>query len=135
MGRNLEMNSDNKMRLTLSELKHTWIIDIDGTIVKHNGYKTDGRDTFLSGAREFLASIPEDDMIIFMTSRTSDYREKTIAFLDDNGIRYDEIIFDVPYGERILINDRKPSGLDMSVAVNTDRDVCPAYDIVTDHEK
>ena len=28
-----------------------------------------------------------------------------------------------PYGERILINDRKPSGLDMSVAVNAESDV------------
>ena len=30
--------------------------------------------------------------------------------------------FDAPYGERIVVNDRKPSGLGMSVAVNIERD-------------
>ena len=43
-------------------------------------------------------------------------------FLKDNGIRYDHIIFEAPYGERIVINDKKPSGLPVSVAVNTERD-------------
>lgn len=109
--------------IKLSPLGHTWILDIDGTIVKHNGYKIDGKDTLLDGAAEFLANIPEGDMIIFVTSRTEEYRELTVDFLRKNNIRYDHIIFGAPYGERILINDRKPSGLDMSVAVNTERDV------------
>ncbi|MGO5315370.1 hypothetical protein ACTQ1O_13360 [Bilifractor sp. LCP21S3_A7] len=108
--------------MIMSTLPKTWILDLDGTIVKHNGYKIDGIDTMLSGAREFIDSIPADDMIIFLTSRTDEYRELTIDFLRINNIRYNEIIFNVPYGERILVNDRKPSGLDMSVAVNVDRD-------------
>lgn len=109
--------------IKLSPLGHTWLLDIDGTIVKHNGYKIDGEDTLLDGAAEFLANIPEGDMIIFVTSRTEEYRELTVDFLRKNHIRYDHIIFGAPYGERILINDRKPSGLDMSVAVNTQRDI------------
>lgn len=109
--------------IKLSPLGHTWILDIDGTIVKHNGYKIDGEDTLLDGAAEFLAGIPEGDMIIFVTSRTEEYRELTVDFLRKNNIRYDHIIFGAPYGERILINDRKPSGLDMSIAVNTERNV------------
>lgn len=44
------------------------------------------------------------------------------AFRGANRIRYDHIIFDAPYGERIVVNDRKPSGLGMSVAVNIERD-------------
>jgi hypothetical protein len=28
----------------------------------------------------------------------------------------------MPMGERILVNDRKPSGLDMSIVMNIDRD-------------
>ena len=32
------------------------------------------------------------------------------------------IVYGLPYGERILINDRKPSGLPTAIAVNTDRD-------------
>lgn len=109
--------------IKVSSLNKTWILDIDGTIAKHNGYKLDGHDTLLDGAKEFLNSIPQSDMIVFITSRTDEYRQLTIDFLKENNIRYDHIIFNAPYGERILINDRKPSGLNMSVAVNTQRDV------------
>ena len=76
----------------------------------------------LAGAKEYLAEIPLEDKIIIVTSRTEEYREMTIRFLRENGIRYDEILFDMPFGERILVNDRKPSGLDMAVAVNLNRD-------------
>lgn len=109
--------------LVLSTLGHTWIFDIDGTIVKHNGYKIDGKDTFLDGAKEFLDGLPEKDMIVFMTSRTEEYRNITETFLKENKIRYDYIIFGVPYGERILVNDEKPSGLKTSISINSQRDV------------
>lgn len=108
--------------LVLSALGHTWILDLDGTIVKHNGYKIDGEDSFLPGAKKFLNSIPEKDMIVFLTSRTEEYRKSTVKFLEQNGIRYDHIIFNAPYGERILINDDKPSGLKMSKGICTRRD-------------
>ena len=113
----------------MSDLKHkvsalnkTWIFDLDGTIVKHNGYKIDGIDSFLTGAKEFLENIPKEDMIIFLTSRKEEYKKQTIEFLQEYGIRYNQIIFNAPYGERILINDRKLSGLNCSLAVNTQRD-------------
>ena len=109
-------------RLKLSPLGHTWLLDLDGTIVKHNGYKLDGHDTLLEGVSEFLSSIPERDMVVFITSRTEDCRKMTESFLRANGIRYNYIIFNAPYGERILVNDRKPSGLDTAIAVNTERD-------------
>ena len=104
-------------KLVLSTLGHTWIIDLDGTIVKHNGYKLDGKDTFLPGAINFLQSIPKKDMVIFLTSRAEEYKRSTEEMLRDNGIRYDHIIFNAPYGERVLINDDKPSGLVMSIAI------------------
>lgn len=107
--------------LVLSTLGHTWILDIDGTLVTHNGYKIDGGDTFLPGAEEFLKAIPEQDMIIFITSRTEKYRKITERFFQEHGIRYDYILFGAPYGERILINDDKPSGLQMGIAVNVPR--------------
>ncbi len=109
-------------KITLSTLGHTWIIDLDGTIVKHNGYKLDGIDSFLPGAKEFLESIPEKDMIIFLTSRTDDYRDITEQFLKSNNIVYDQIIYNAPYGERILINDDKPAGLKTGYSVNVKRD-------------
>ena len=108
--------------VVISSLAHTWILDLDGTIVKHNGYKIDGEDTFLDGAENFLKSIPNEDMIIIITSRTDKYRDITINFLNANHVRYNHIIFNAPYGERILINDNKPSGLKMGIAINCDRD-------------
>ena len=114
--------SNMNNEIILSSLHKTWIFDIDGTIVKHNGYKIDGVDTLLSGAKEYINNIPKEDMIIFLTSRTDEYKKLTIDFLEQNNIRYDYIIFNAPYGERIIINDKKPSGLNMSYAINTNRD-------------
>jgi 23S rRNA G2445 N2-methylase RlmL len=108
-------------KLTLSSLGHTWILDLDGTVVKHNGYKIDGHDTFLDGAKDFLDSIPKDDMVIFITSRIVEYKEITENFLAINGIKYDYIIYNAPYGERILINDNKPSGLKTAHSINIER--------------
>ncbi len=45
-----------------------------------------------------------------------------IRFLAESGLRYDEILFHMPMGERIVVNDRKPSGIDMAVAINCERD-------------
>ena len=111
-----------KNELVLSTLDHTWILDLDGTIVKHNGYKEDGTDTILDGALDFLKSIPDKDMIVFVTSRSEDIKMKTEEFLTENGIRFDHIIYNAPYGERILVNDDKPSGLKMCYGISTIRD-------------
>lgn len=108
--------------LILSTLPKTWVLDLDGTILKHNGYKIDGVDTLLPGAKEYLDQIPAEDYILILTSRTDEYRNQTISFLKENGIRYNEILFNIPMGERIVVNDRKPSGLDMAFAINMDRD-------------
>lgn len=56
-------------------------------------------------------------MIILLISRKNDLKQKTEDFLNKHGVRYNAIIFNVPYGERILINDNKPSGLRTAVAV------------------
>ncbi len=118
--------------IKVSALAKTWFFDIDGTIVKHNGYKIDGYDSFLPGAKEFLQSIPDKDMVIFITARTDEFKQMTIDFLQANGIRYDRIIFNAPYGERILVNDRKPSGLNVSIAINTERDKFMSESFVVD---
>lgn len=109
--------------LVLSPLGHTWILDLDGTIVKHNGYKIDGHDSFLPNAKDFLDNIPITDMIVFVTSRTDAYKHQTIEFLKQNCVRYDHIIFNAPYGERIIVNDDKPGGLNCSYAVRGMRNV------------
>lgn len=109
-------------KLILSTLPKTWIFDLDGTLVKHNGYKMDGKDTLLEGVKEYMQSIPAEDKIVIFTSRTDDYKADTVHFLEQNAVRYDEILFNMPMGERIVVNDRKPSGIEMAIAINCDRD-------------
>ena len=108
------------MVLKLSSLPKTWIIDLDGTILKHNGYK-EGKDELLKGVKEFFDVIPNEDTIIILTSRETKYTDQTINFLKQNKIRYDHIIFNIPFGERILINDKKESGLITAYAINKER--------------
>ena len=119
-------------KLVLSNLGHTWILDLDGTIVKHNGYKTDGHDSLLEGAKDFIRSIPEKDLIVIITSREEAFREITERYLQENEIRYDHIIFNAPHGERILLNDNKPGGLRMSYALAGERDIWSIPEIETD---
>ena len=115
----------NSMEQTVyvSPLGKTWIFDIDGTLCKHNGYKLDGFDTVLPGVKDFFSRLSTEDKVILVTSRKKEYASITESFLHDNNIRYDAIIYDMPYGERILVNDKKPSGLITGIAVNTERDV------------
>lgn len=116
--------------LTLSTLPKTWIFDLDGTLVKHNGYKIDGHDSLLDGAKKYVDSIPPEDYVMILTSRTDEYRDMTLSFLKETEIRYDKILFNMPMGERIIVNDRKPSGIDMAVAINIDRNAAGFPEIV-----
>ena len=108
------------MQLKMSPLPKTWIFDLDGTLVTHNAYKT-GEDVLLPGVLDFLQKIPPDDYILIITGREKEAKEQTIKFLNKVGIRFNEIIFEMPLGERILINDDKPSGLQTSFAVRLKR--------------
>ena len=119
--------------LHLSKLGKTWIFDIDGTIVKHNGYKIDGHDTLLDGAKEFFSEkINNDDIVVLITSRKKMYQEQTENFLKANNIRFDYIIYEAPYGERIIINDNKPSGLTTAISIPTERDQFLQENIIID---
>ena len=120
------------MNIILSALSHTWILDLDGTIVKHNGYKNKGEDSLLPGVKNFFDSIPATDMVVLITSRKIEYKELTEQFLTENNIRYDHIIYDAPYGERILINDNKPSGLEMAKSICLDRDAGMDFEVKLD---
>ncbi len=112
------------MKLELSPLGHTWLLDLDGTVIKHNGHRLDGTDSLLAGAETLFSRIPEGDMIVFVTSRRKEEQEETEAFLRAQHIPFDHIVYGLPYGERILVNDSKPSGLKTAIAINTQRDLC-----------
>jgi len=104
-----------------SDLNKTWIFDLDGTLLKHNGYKNGGEE-LLPGVKDFFSKISKDDRIVILTARDTKYQQITEKFLNDNGTRFDHIIYDLPIGERILFNDKKPSGLKTAYAYNLDRD-------------
>ena len=108
-------------RLRLSSLPHTWLIDIDGTLLRHNGYKQGG-DELLEGVLDFWGDIPLEDVIILMSARDERFADSTLSFLRANGIRYNHALFGMPSGERILLNDIKPTGLRTAYAMNLLRD-------------
>jgi hypothetical protein len=101
-------------------LSHTWFIDLDGTILKHNGYLT-GNDELLPGVKNLWELIPKEDFIIITTGRDEIYRESSLKILSDNGLRYNHAIFGLPFGERIVLNDVKPN-LKTAIAWNVERD-------------
>ena len=74
-------------KMILSTLPKTWIFDLDGTLVKHNGYLLDGADTLLDGVKEYMGGLPPEDRILILTSRKETYKTSTVRFLDENGIR------------------------------------------------
>ncbi|MBP2297605.1 hypothetical protein [Azospirillum picis] len=123
--------------LRLSRLGKTWLIDIDGVLVRHNGHKQcghkQGGDQLLPGVTEFFARLEPDDRVVLLSARSEAEREATLAALERFGLRWDHALFGLPTGERICINDRKPSGLTTSLAVNLDRDAgLGGIDVVID---
>lgn len=104
-----------------SGLGRTWFFDIDGTLLKHNGW-LDDPDELLPGVREFFDQLPVTDVVVLTTARSGFlHRQQTLDFLRDNNIRFNYAIFDLPVGERIVVNDIKPHGLHTAIGVNVKR--------------
>ena len=99
----------------------TWIIDLDGTMVLHNGHNR-GEDVLLPGVLDFFKNLPSDDVVILTTAREEKFKDDTMNFLESKGIKVRQCIFGLPKGLRILINDKKPDGQETAVCVNLDRD-------------
>ncbi len=108
-------------QLRLSCLGHTWLIDIDGTICEHNSHLRGG-DRLLPGVKEAWAKIPDEDIVILLSARDVCFKDKTEEYLSNCGLRFNYSIFGLPKGERIVVNDKKPGGLDTAVAINLQRD-------------
>lgn len=104
-----------------TNLSHTWFIDLDGTILKHNGY-LNLPEELLPGVKELWEEIPLDDAIILVTGREEQYRDSTLEFINSQGLRYTHAIFGLPLGERIVVNDPKPNGLVTALAWSVNRD-------------
>lgn len=113
--------SIERRKVRVSCLPKTWILDIDGTLLPHNGHLT-GEEHLLSGVGDLFSAISSKDFVIIVTSRSEEYRKQTERALSINGLRWNALLMGAPHGERIVINDMKPSGLLTAVAVNVKRD-------------
>lgn len=110
----------------LSDLPKTWLIDIDGVIFVHNYYLKNKKDKLVHGIRKILKKIKKVDTVILLTAREDKYKNLTLHSLKKHKIRYDYIIFNLPKGERILINDIKPKeNLKTAICINIKRNVIP----------
>jgi hypothetical protein len=108
--------------LSLSPLPKTWLIDVDGVLFAHNEYLASEQEHPLPGVRRFLEAVPADDVVVLLTARPVSEEPRLRAELARLGLRFDCIVFDLPIGERVLINDCKPSGLPTAHALNLPRD-------------
>ena len=118
---NNEVGNGESIQLPLSKLAHTWIIDLDGTVLRHNGHILGG-DLLLPGVKRFWDQLPKNDIVVLMSAREEGYRDLTLDYLRHAGLRFDYALFGMPKGERIVINDSKPLGLRTAIGVNLVRD-------------
>lgn len=108
--------------LETSCLSKTWFIDIDGVLVKHNGY-LQGKDVWLDSTLKFLQSLSSEDKIVLTTSRKEEDVNFLIEELKSKAIKVHLVITELPHGERIVVNDSKPSGLRMAFSIPLERDM------------
>lgn len=93
----------------------TWLIDIDGCIFVHRDdgpvSQWYGQQALLPGVAQKLARLEaQGDRIILVTGRPESIRALTVAQLQHFGVIYHQLVMDATGGERILVNDAKPSG-------------------------
>jgi len=124
------------------ELYKTWFVDLDGTVLKHRtnneidnfinkyGEKSHLEEIPLVDRIRFFRNLPKSDSIIVTTARLNHQREHTIRTLNHWKMPYNDLIFDISSGPRIVVNDIKPpltAGnkhyLDTAYALNVDRDI------------
>lgn len=90
----------------------TIILDIDGTILKHQGQGATVQWNLpcskLPGCTEFFDQAErEGACIILVTARKESHRQWTEDELRKCGVFWDHLIMGVPHGERVIINDAK----------------------------
>ena len=107
--------------LEMSCLSKTWFVDVDGVLVKHNSH-LNGGDRWLDSTLEFLSKISEPDKVIITTSRKQQDIKPLLADFQSKGIKIHSLICDLPHGERIVVNDNKPSGLRTAFSISLARD-------------
>ena len=116
----------------------TLFIDLDGTLVYNSAQysrpkwgETDGiLPNILASNRLFDSGKVQ---VIITTSRKENFREQTQKQLEKIGIKYHSIIFGLPHGRRIVINDYSPTNRFKSCdAINIRRDSSELKEMLED---
>lgn len=120
------MSEPIKIETGKQHLPKTLFIDIDGTILHHQGNISDiwmrGADVLAGTRKRFDEWHSRGYKIILVTGRPETIREVTHKQLMDAGLIYDMLIMGVGIGARILINDLHPNYPgDTAVAINVPR--------------
>ena len=104
----------------------TVFCDIDGTLLKHHGDIVLNYTSDESPLPHVVEKIKDWDRqnyhIVLTTGRKESTRVATEEQLLKHGIVYDQLVMGLPNGPRVLINDKKPNGVENTAfAVNVVR--------------
>ena len=105
--------------------KNVYFFDFDGVITiagaPYGNKNLWSTVKAMDGVSEKIQSLKQQGHAIYIiTSRTESTKDVTIKTLEDNNIPWDKIMFNVPNGKRIMINDYAASNPYPSVeAINT----------------
>lgn len=110
----------------LDSYPKTYFIDIDGTIVPNLTMEDLERyskvpnyiQDLLPGVKKFFSSLHKYDVVIFTTARNNEFREMTERTLSFHKIKYNQLIMDLPAGQRFLINDTVNMFYQKAIAIN-----------------
>ena len=90
--------------------RRTYFIDLDGTLVKwHKDPKDYSNDPeFLPGVLKHLADLKQEgSYCVLTTGRSKEAAQPVLdALMDTIAFKFDQCLFDLPTGIRILVNDR-----------------------------
>ena len=103
----------------------TVFIDIDGTVLKHNGDLSTQINSDCSVLNGVIEKFNEWNRkgyhIVLTTGRKECMRELTQRQLQKFGLFYDQLVMGLPRGQRVLINDTKPDMESTAVAFTVKR--------------
>jgi len=103
----------------------TIFIDIDGTVLRHNGDLTTqvvtNCDVLDGVVQKFNDWNRKGYHIILTTVRKECMRDLTINQLKKAGLFYDQLVMGLPRGQRVQINDKKPDMENTAVSFSVER--------------
>ena len=118
----LVLQACQKDFLRLSNLPKTWFLDVDGTIVEHNTQFSGETIEFLPNVEDFLVKLGNNDSIVLTSARKFDNIEFIANYIEKiSPAKVVKVIEEIGVGERILVNDEKPSGLKTAYSLNVKR--------------